>query len=124
MSFTFRVTRGGETWSADMKRRSLTDVKLGHVAVLTGLPPAYRQTTASIRSLAYIVGADADALATAIEDLRDGRALDVTAVDLLQTVIAELREQPAETTITDAAEAPVIPLNVARARLALLAKAR
>src|SRR3990167_8151350 len=123
MSFTFRPTKGGEMWSVDMKRRTLTDVKLGHVAVLTGLPPAYRQTTASIRSLAYAIGTDADALASAIEDLRDGRPLSAESVALLQSVIAELREQPAETPLTEA-PATVLSLSVARARLALMSQVR
>ena len=123
MSFTFRVTKGGEMWSADNKRRTLTDVKLGHVAVLTGLPPAYRQTTASIRSLAYAIGTDADALASAIEDLRDGRPLSAESVALLQSVIAELREQPVETPLTEA-PAAVLSLSVARARLALMSQVR
>lgn len=123
MSFTFRVAKGGESWSADGKRRTLTDLKLGHVSVLTGLPPAYRQTSASIRSLAHQVDADADALAEAIEDLRDGKPLTAASVALLQSVIAELREQPADEPTPDL---PVlgIPVSVARARLELLAKAR
>lgn len=119
MSFTFRVAKGGEMWSADGKRRSLTEVKLGHVSVLTGLPPAYRQTSASIRSLALMVDADADALATAIEDLRDGKPLDAGAVALLQSVIAELREQPA------GAPAPAgISATVRQWQIALAAQAR
>lgn len=119
MSFTFRVTKGGEMWSADNKRRTLTDVKLGHVSVLTGLPPAYRQTTASIRSLAYGINADPDALATAIEDLRDGKPLDGDAVALLQSVIAELRSADA------APEVPVaVPMSVREMQLRLAALAR
>ena len=123
MSFTFRVTKEGESWSANNKRRTLTDVKLGHVAVLTGLPPAYRQTTASIRSLAYGIDADPDALASAVEDLRDGKKLTPESVALLQSVIAELREQPAP---EPTPEVPVLgmSLSIARARLALAAKAR
>jgi HK97 family phage prohead protease len=90
MSFTFRVTKGGEMWSADNKRRTLTDLKLGHVSVLTGLPPAYRQTSASIRSLAFSIDADADALANAIEDLRDGKALELDECALIARTVASL----------------------------------
>lgn len=121
MSFTFRPVKGGETWSPDMKRRTLTEVRLGHVTVLTGLAPAYRQTTASIRSLANAIGAEADDLEDVLDAIRDGRRLDARAVDYLQSVIAELREQPAEAPIVaDAA----VPLSLARARLALKARAR
>ena len=118
MSFTFRVPKGGDTWSADQRRRTLTEVKLGHVSVLTGLPPAYRQTSASIRSLAAAISGDADALAEAIEDLREGRSLDADAVALLDAAIAQMRSDP------PAAAAAVItmPLTIARARLALAAR--
>lgn len=121
MSFTFRTTKGGEQWSPDNKRRTLTDVKLGHVSVLTGLPPAYRQTTASIRSLAHALGAEADELNDAIEALRDGSPLDARAVDLLSSVIAELREQPAETLPV---LVPGTPSTVRAWQLAIAAKAR
>lgn len=119
MSFTFRVTKGGEQWSPDNKRRTLTDLKLGHVSVLTGLPPAYRQTTASIRSLAHRLDTEAEELNDAIEALRDGAPLDERSVALLQSVISELREQPA------IAEAPVsigVSTNIRQWRLALAAK--
>lgn len=123
MSFTFGVARGGDMWSDDRKRRTLSDLKLGHVTVLTGLAPAYRQTTASIRSLAFRFGADAEALTAAFDDLREGRTLTAEAVDLLHAAITELRGAPPETPIT-AGAVPAISLSTARARLALLAKAR
>lgn len=141
MSFTFRVAKGGESWSPDNKRRTLTDLKLGHVSVLTGLPPAYRQTSASIRSMAYNVGLDPELLATAIEDLRDGKPLEDDAVRSLLSVIAGLR--PADEVRADDAMvmqsmhdmtvamgaqckaekmARALSLTLAQRRLALLAK--
>lgn len=127
MSFTFRVTKGGEAWSPDGKRRTLTEARLGHVTVLTGLPPAYRQTTASIRSLAVRLSAEAEELNDAIEALRDGRPLDARAVELLTAVIGELREASPELVITVSPEPETrtgVSLSLARARLELARKAR
>lgn len=128
MSFTFRVVKDssgnpGESWSADQRRRTLRSLWLGHVSALTGLPPAYRQTSASIRALAVATGADADDLAAAVEDLREGRALTADAVALIHAAVAELRGEPADTVIAPPG-APPVPLSVARARLELLAKSR
>lgn len=122
MSFTFRATRTGETWSADGKRRSLSEVRLGHVAVLTGLAPAYRQTSASIRSLAGRLGAEAEELEDTLDLIRDGRPLDARAVALLESVVGELREQPAEAEPT--APSGGLSISLAQARLALMARAR
>ena len=119
MSFTFRATRGGEQWSGDHKRRALSEVRLGHVAVLTGLSPAYRQTSASIRSLAGQLGAEIEELEDTLDLIRDGRPLDARAVAFLESIIGELREQPASTE-----QAPGLSISLARARLALAARAR
>lgn len=121
MSFTFKPTREGEVWSADGRRRTLTDVRLGHVTVVTsGYTPAYRATTASIRSLANTLGAEVDDLEDALSAIRDGTPLNARTVDLLQSVIAELREQPAET-VTPALG---VPLSIRQLQFALASKAR
>ena len=122
MSFTFRPARGGEAWSADGKRRTLSEVRLGHVAVLTGLPPAYRQTSASIRSLAWQLGAELDDLDEAIAAFIGGAPLDARTVHLLRSAIAALAEPAMIIPASIAASIPV--LSLARARLELLAKAR
>lgn len=121
MSFTFKPSKNGDSWSPDNKRRTLTDLRLGHVtAVTSGYTPAYRQTTASIRSLANKLSAEAEELTDAIESLRDGSPLDARSVALLETVIAELREQPAAVPIIDAQRG--VPINVRQMQLALAAK--
>ena len=118
MSFTFRPTKGGDMWSDDRKRRTLTNVRLGHVTILTGLAPAYRQTTASIRSLANELGCEADELNDALEAIRDGQPLDARAVELLSSVIDARREAPA------VVEAVLVTVPTRQWRLALASKAR
>jgi HK97 family phage prohead protease len=122
MSFTFRPAKGGETWtgSGGERRRVLSEVRLGHVAVLTGLAPAYQQTTASIRSLAHRLGAEAEELEDAIEAIRDGKPLDARAVDLIEAIVTDLRAEPAEAPIV--AEFRGVPIALAQRRLALNAK--
>ena len=122
MSFTFQPAKNGDTYSADHRQRTLTELKLGHVTVLTGLSPAYRQTTASIRSLASRLGAEADDLEDTLEAIRDGKPLDARAVELLDAIVTDLRAEPAEAPI--AAEVRGVPISLARRRLALMAKAR
>ena len=53
MSFGFRVPKGGDAWDwkASPAERSLVDVDLGDVSVLTGATPAYNETTAEVRAL-------------------------------------------------------------------------
>jgi len=53
MSFGFRVPKGGDSWdwNASPAQRSLVDVDLGDVSVLTGATPAYNETTAEVRAL-------------------------------------------------------------------------
>lgn len=124
MSFTFKPAKGGETWvgTGSERRRSLSEVRLGHVTVLTGLTPAYPQTTASIRSLANRLGAEAEELEETLDAIRDGKPLNARAVEILDAIVADLREQPAEAPIV--AEIRGASLSVARARLALMSKAR
>lgn len=122
MSFTFKPTKTGESWSSDMKRRRLTEVRLGHVTAITsGFIPAYRTTTASIRSLSTTLGTEAEDLEDVIDSIRDGKRLDARAVDLLQSVIAALREQSATEIVTGD---PAATLSIRRLQLELAAKAR
>lgn len=104
MSFEFRVPKGGDEWSQDRKRRTLKEVRLGHVTVLTGLPPAYRATSASIRSLAAQIDADADDLANAVENLREGRTLPDTDLLVLVRSMGALRATAASESASTAAE--------------------
>lgn len=93
MSFAFKPTKGGETWSPDRQRRTLTDVKLFEVSIITH-GPAYQATSAALRSLADAIDADAEALSGAIDALAEGRALDDEQAELLLRAVA--RTRPAE----------------------------
>lgn len=101
MSFEFstprRTASGGpaEEWSDDNMTRTLHEVRLYHATVLTGHRPAYPQTTAFIRSLAQRMKADPDALAEAIDALRDGNPLSDDSATLIAQAVDSLREHPA-----------------------------
>lgn len=92
MSFAFKATKGGETWSADRQNRTLTDVKLYEVSIITH-GPAYQATSAALRSLADAIDADAEALSAAVDALAEGRALDDEQADLLMRAIARTRPE-------------------------------
>jgi uncharacterized protein len=86
MSFGFSTVR--DSWSADGSERTLEEVRLHEVSVVTGVP-AYPSTTASVRNLRVIAkrtGTDADQLAEAISALEAGDITDDQA-DILRKVV-------------------------------------
>jgi HK97 family phage prohead protease len=89
MSFGFSVPRGGDTWSADGGRRTLTEVRLHEVSVVTG-QPAYAATSASVRKLAARVAVDEVSLAAALVTLESGEELDEAQADLIRGVVDQL----------------------------------
>jgi len=89
MSFGFSVPRGGDTWSPDGSRRTLTEVRLHEVSVVTG-QPAYAATTASVRKLAARVAVDEVTLAAALVTLESGDQLDAAQADLIRGVVDQL----------------------------------
>jgi HK97 family phage prohead protease len=122
MSFGFSTPRGGDTWSEDRSRRTLNEVRLHEVSVVTF--PAYPETTASVRNyiaLAQRCSEDADLLSVAVEALLMAEKLDPQAASLLRSVIDKMTEQPeeptAEITIED------VPIAVLLQQLALMDKA-
>mgnify|MGYP003654494729 CR=1 FL=1 len=89
MSFGFSVPRGGDTWSPDGSRRTLTEVRLHEVSVVTG-QPAYAATSASVRKLAARVAVDEATLAAALVTLESGEELDAAQADLIRGVVDQL----------------------------------
>ena len=89
MSFGFSVARGGDTWSPDGSRRTLTEVKLFEVSVVTGMP-AYAATSAGVRKLAERVAVDEVTLAAALSSLESGEELDEAQADLIRGVVDQL----------------------------------
>lgn len=80
MSFTFKPTRGGTTigqHSSGMQSRRLVDVNLGHVSILTKLPPAYPATATqfAFRALAESLDAESDDLESLFDAITIQRAL-------------------------------------------------
>jgi HK97 family phage prohead protease len=75
MSFEFSATKGGAPFSSDGKRRSLKEVRLYHVTVLTGKTPAYTETTAAVRALANQLEAPYEDLSLLLDAVREGRRL-------------------------------------------------
>lgn len=91
MSFGFTVPRGGDSWSSDGSQRTLTEVRLHEVSVVTF--PAYPRTSAQVRSvdlLADKTGQDADLLQIALDRLEAGQELSDEQAALLGTVVAKL----------------------------------
>ena len=113
MSFGFSVPRNGDRWSEDGAVRELREVRLHEVSVVTGFP-AYRATSATIRSidlLAEKTGADADKLAHALTMLENGKELNDDDAALLSEAVTKLRATPA---------APPASVTVALKHLELL----
>jgi HK97 family phage prohead protease len=89
MSFAFKATPTGSKMDGD--KRWLSEVRLQEVSVLIGFAPAYRQTTAYVRSLAHRFDADPDDLTLAIAGLADGTPLTIDQARLIESAVAELR---------------------------------
>ena len=98
MSFGFSVPAGGDSWSDDGMSRELRQVRLHEVSVVTGFP-AYKATTATVRSLDILAkrtGVDADKLAEAITMLESGNTLSDESADLLANAVGKLRAEPTQ----------------------------
>jgi HK97 family phage prohead protease len=98
MSFGFSVPAGGDSWSDDGMSRELRQVRLHEVSVVTGFP-AYKATSASVRSLDLLAkrtGVDADKLAEAITMLESGNTLSDESAELLSSAVSKLRAEPAQ----------------------------
>lgn len=90
MSFGFTTQPQGDTWSADGKIRTLTDVKLYEVSIVAW--PAYPSTagTTSVRSLATRSNIDADELQSAIDALVAAESLTPEQGALIYSVVEQL----------------------------------
>ena len=116
MSFGFSTVR--DSWSDDGAERTLQEVRLHEVSVVTSTA-AYPSTTASVRNLQVIAkrtATDFDALTDAISALELGELSDDQA-SLLRTVVdraaGKLEETPAD---------PIVPMSILVNKLDLIAK--
>jgi HK97 family phage prohead protease len=95
MSFGFSVVK--DKWSDDCSERTITELRLHEVSVVTGFP-AYRQTTAAVRALPLLAkrtGVDIDALAEAFDALSAG-TLDNDQAALLTEAVDRARPEAPE----------------------------
>ena len=115
MSFGFSVPRGGDKYSDDGKMRTLKEIRLHEVSIVTGFP-AYQATTASVRSLDILATrtkVDVDDLADVMLKLEAGETLKDKEASLINEVVNKLREdKPSEKDL----------LNIKRQQLDLLYK--
>jgi HK97 family phage prohead protease len=113
MSFGFSVPRNGDRWSDDGNQRTLVEVRLHEVSVVSF--PAYESTSASVRdysALALRAEADEDAIAEAMDALVHGSLTEQQA-DLLRAVVDKSAPQPQPTGT---------PVSVLQKQLDLIAK--
>jgi len=116
MSFGFSTVK--DAWSADGQERTLNEVRLHEVSVVTGVA-AYPATTASVRNLralAFRTETDADALADAISALESGAELSDSQADVLLQVVD--RSRPA----ADPLPEPTVPLSILQKQIDLWGK--
>lgn len=95
MSFGFSVVK--DSWSEDYSQRTISELRLHEVSVVTGFP-AYRQTTAAVRSLPLLAqrtGVDIDALSDAFDAMAAG-TLDSDQYALLLDAVDRARPEHSE----------------------------
>jgi len=115
MSFGFSVVR--DEWSEDYSQRTISELRLHEVSVVTGFP-AYRQTTAAVRALPLLAkrtGVDIDALSDAFDALSEGNLSDDQYALLVDAADRARPSQPEE-------PAPAPDLSALQALSALLAQ--
>ena len=98
MSFGFTVPAQGDDWSQDGMTRTLKEIRLHEVSIVTGFP-AYEATTANVRSidiLATRINIDADDLADAMLRLEEGMELNSDQAKLLTDVVNKLSNKEVE----------------------------
>lgn len=117
MSFGFSTVK--DTWSSDMSERTLQEVRLHEVSVVSGVA-AYPSTSAAVRNLrliAHRTHTDVDALADAIAALEAGEITDDQASVLLEVVDRSRPHVEPEST-----PEPVTPLSLLSKQIDLIAK--
>jgi HK97 family phage prohead protease len=119
MSFGFSVIK--DDWSSDGSQRTLKDVRLFEVSLVSY--PAYSATagTVAVRGLDQVAersGVNADALADALLKVEDGQSITTEESEMLSRVIGELAPKPE----SEEAKGDLNMLALKKAKLALLTK--
>ena len=116
MSFGFSTVR--DSWSADRTERTLEEIRVHEVSVVTGVA-AYPQTTASVRSMllpAVRAMVDVDALNEAMAAMADG-VMSPEQLDIVKQVVAALETATPEPECIEVEASISIPMSMLRARL-------
>jgi uncharacterized protein len=119
MSFGFSTVK--DSWSDDGSERTLNEVRLHEVSVVTGVA-AYPSTTAAVRNLRLIAqrtATDVDALADAISALESGTELTDDQANVLLEVVDRSRPHVEAAPEPD----PAVPLSLLQKQIDLIAKA-
>lgn len=117
MSFGFSTVK--DTWTDDGAQRTLNEVRLHEVSVVTGTA-AYPQTTAAVRNLRQIAArtsTDSEMLAEAIAALEAGDELTSDQAALLRTVVDRAAGGTPEPV-----EEPSVPVSLYQKQLDLAGK--
>lgn len=95
MSFGFTVPKGGDVW--DGEQRTLREVNLFEVSILSGHAPAYPATLglSAVRKVAENkLGVDADLLMSTIESVKAGKDLSTDEIQVIDAVRSALAPKP------------------------------
>jgi HK97 family phage prohead protease len=95
MSFGFTVPKGGESW--DGETRTLNEINLFEVSILSGHQPAYPSTLglSAVRKLAETrIGVDAERLLNTLETVKAGKSLTDDEVEVIDAVRSALAPKP------------------------------
>jgi HK97 family phage prohead protease len=104
MSFGFTVPKGGDTWEGES--RTLNEVNLFEVSILSGHQPAYPATLglSAVRKVAEArIGVNAERLISTLETVKAGKSLSPDEVEVIDAVRMALAPKPVEINRTIAA---------------------
>jgi HK97 family phage prohead protease len=104
MSFGFTVPKGGDTWEGET--RTLNEVNLFEVSILSGHQPAYPATLglSAVRKVAEArIGVNAERLISTLETVKAGKSLSPDEVEVIDAVRMALAPKPVEINRTIAA---------------------
>lgn len=95
MSFGFTVPKGGDSWAGET--RTLNEINLFEVSILSGHQPAYPSTLglSTVRKLAESrIGVDAERLLNTLETVKAGKSLTDDEVEVIDAVRSALAPKP------------------------------